>query len=421
MSALDKVIGYEGIKKELRQLLDMMKNRERYEVLGAKMPCGLLISGDPGLGKSLMARCFMEELGWNSYTVRRNRPNSDFVRELDRVFQEAIENAPSVILLDDMDKFAVEEKDQEEYVAVQAGIDAVAGKDVYVIATANELRDLPESLLRSGRFDRKIKVDHPKGKDAEQIIDHYLKQKALGRSINSSDVAKMLMGGSCADVETVLNEAAIFAGYESSEKIEMNHVVEAALRFEYGVWDGDGDYDENRRQRIAYHEAGHAVIHDILREGSVGLASIRPRRRGSGGFIRGCLDLNEETHSILVSLSGAAAVELQFGIKDGGAGHDFQRANTSVRRMVDRDAVYGFHLIENDRRRESDLLIDRMERTAAVEMERYMTMTRTLLAENRYYLDAVARELMEKGTLLNSDMHRIREGHTVVIPQFAAV
>ena len=419
MGALDKVIGYEGIKRELRQLLDMMKNRERYETLGAKMPRGLLISGDPGLGKSLMARCFMEELGWKSYTVRRNRPDGDFVRELDRVFQEAAENAPAVILLDDMDKFVVEYEGREEYVAVQAGIDAVAGKNVYVIATANDLRELPDSLLRSGRFDHKIKVEPPRGKDADQIIAYYLKQKAVGKSINSSDVAKMLRGGSCADLETVLNEAAIFAGFDNSEKIEMSHVVEAALRFEYGVLDGDDDCDNARLQRTAYHEAGHAVAHDLFREGSVGLVSIRPRRRGPGGFMRSCMEPESDVHHVLVSLAGAAAVELRFGTKDTGATHDFRRAQSRVRSAVGDDAASGFALLE-DLHHNSEELLSRMEFATGVALERYMTMTRMLLAQNRDYLDAVARELMEKGTLLNSDMRRIRAAHTATLPRFAS-
>ena len=303
--------------------------------------------------------------------------------------------------------------------AVQAGIDAVADKEVYVIATANDLRELPDSLLRSGRFDHKIKVGCPKEKDADQIVDYYLGQKVLGDSINSSDVAKMLRGGSCADLETVLNEAAIFAGFDASEKIEMNHVVEAALRFEYGVWDGDGDYDEARRQMLAYHEAGHAIIHDLIREGSVGLASIRPRRRGIGGFIRGCLELNESAPQALVALAGAAAVELQFGVKDTGVDSDFHRARRIIRCMVEGDAVCGLTLLTEDR--ESEDKLDRMEFATGVELERYMTMTRILLAQNRPYLDAVAHELMEKGTLLNSDMARIRATHTVTIPQLTAV
>lgn len=419
MNALDKVIGYESIKKELRQLLDMMKNRERYEALGAKMPRGLLIVGEPGLGKSLMARCFMEELGWNGYTVRRNRPDGDFVRELDRVFKEAAETAPAVILLDDMDKFVVEDKGREEYVAVQAGIDEVAGKNVYIIATVNDLRELPDSLYRSGRFDRKISVESPKEADADRIIDHYLKQKALGSSVNSSDVAKMLRGGSCADLETVLNEAAIFAGFHNSEKIEMEHVVEAALRFEYGVWDGEGDCDPARRQRIAYHEAGHAVIHDILCPGSVGLASIRPRRQGTGGFIRGCLDLKEELHHVLVALAGAAAVELQLGVKDPGAARDLQRARRKVRDMVEGLGICGLTLLMETR--ESQSKLSHMELAVGVELERYMTLTRTLLAQNRDYLDAVAQALLEKGTLLNSDIQRIRAEHTVSLAQLAAV
>lgn len=129
MSAFDKVIGYETIKNELLQICDMVHNKERYEALGAKLPQGILLYGDPGLGKTLIAKCFIEESGLKSYVVRRNKGNDDFISNITETFQKAKENAaPCIVFLDDMDKFANEDsdhRDAEEYVAVQSGIDEV--------------------------------------------------------------------------------------------------------------------------------------------------------------------------------------------------------------------------------------------------------------------------------------------------------
>ena len=163
MNAFDKVIGYETIKNELLQICDMIHNREVYEELGAKLPQGILLYGDPGLGKTLIAKCFIEESGLISYVVRRNKGNDDFLGDITATFQKARETAPCIVFLDDMDKFANEDsnhRDAEEYVAVQSGIDEVKNCNVFVLATANEMWKLPNSLVRSGRFDRKIEVQY---------------------------------------------------------------------------------------------------------------------------------------------------------------------------------------------------------------------------------------------------------------------
>ena len=158
MSAFDKIIGYEPIKKELLQIVDMIRNGDVYEALGAKLPQGVLLHGAPGLGKTLMANCFIEESGLPAYVVRRNKGSNDFIAEVTETFQKAKENAPCIVFLDDIDKFANEDsghRDAEEYVAVQAGIDEVKNSGVFVLATANIIRKLPFSLVRLGRFDRK--------------------------------------------------------------------------------------------------------------------------------------------------------------------------------------------------------------------------------------------------------------------------
>jgi len=192
MDAFERIIGYEPIKKELRQLCDMIHHMDIYDRLGAKMPKGLLLHGEPGVGKSLMAQSFIRESGRKPFTIRRNKHDGDFIDEIKRVFVEAAGAAPSIVLLDDMDKFVVEEDSREEYVAVQACIDEVKDADVYVIATANDLQDIPDSLLRAGRFDRKILVGLPKGDDAVEIIRHYLSLKAVESNLCFEDIAKML-------------------------------------------------------------------------------------------------------------------------------------------------------------------------------------------------------------------------------------
>lgn len=214
MSKFDKIIGYETIKNELLQLCDMIHNKEIYERLGANLPQGVLLYGAPGLGKTLMAKCFIEESGIPSYTIRRNKGNDDFIGNITETFNAAKENAPSIVFLDDMDKFANEDdrhRDAEEYVAVQAGIDEIKNTNVFVFATANDIYKLPDSLIRSGRFDRRIEVFAPTADDASRIIKHYLKKRKVSDNVNMDDLAKMISYSSCAELETILNEAAIYA------------------------------------------------------------------------------------------------------------------------------------------------------------------------------------------------------------------
>lgn len=236
MSAFDRIIGYQTIKEELLQICDMIHNREIYENLGAKLPQGILLYGDPGLGKSLMAKSFITESGLPAYIVRRDKGSDDFIGKITDTFEKAKKNAPAIVLLDDMDKFANEDDrhiDAEEYVAVQAGIDEVKGCNVFVFATVNEIRKLPRSLIRSGRFDRKIEVNSPTDRDAEEIIKYYLAEKKVSDNVNMDDLVKMVSYGSCAELETILNEAAIGAAYARKEKIEMDDLVKSVLRMQY--------------------------------------------------------------------------------------------------------------------------------------------------------------------------------------------
>ena len=150
-----------------------------------------------------------------TYTLRKNKGNGDFIDEISDTFKKAAQNAPAIIFLDDMDKFANEDEDHldaEEYVAVQTGIDEVRNKNVFVIATVNDIRKLPASLSRAGRFDRKIRMTAPDEGDAVKIVSHYLQDKNISDDVDIKDLVKLIGYDSCAGLETILNEAAINAG-----------------------------------------------------------------------------------------------------------------------------------------------------------------------------------------------------------------
>lgn len=194
MNAFDKIIGYASasIKKELQQISDTLKKIEAYDKLGVTAPKGLLIYGEPGVGKSLMASAVIKESGRKVFCCRKDSPNGDFVKKIKGTFDKAEQNAPSIVYLDDMDKFANGDErhpDAEEYVTVQSCIDEVRGKQVFVLATANNIRCLPHSLRRMGRFDRMIEVEAPRGQDAVKIIAHYLKSKIFIDEVDPAVIA----------------------------------------------------------------------------------------------------------------------------------------------------------------------------------------------------------------------------------------
>ena len=422
MSAFDKVIGYEPIKNELLQIIDMIRNREVYEELGAKLPQGVLLHGDPGLGKTLMAKCFIEESRLPAYVVRRNMGSDDFIGNITETFQKARENAPCIVFLDDMDKFANEDsghRDAEEYVAVQSGIDEVKDCDVFVLATANNIRKLPFSLVRSGRFDRKIQVECPSDKDAEKIIAHYLSDKKVSKSVNKEDLAKMISYSSCAELETILNEAAIYAAYRRKQSIEMEDLVKSVLKTQYdGSRDKCTETSSEELEKIALHEAGHLVVSEVLSPGSVGLASLHSTSRNeTGGFIHRCRDVSGRSHYVLIALAGKAAVELYYAdtVADG-CKDDILRAYDAIRDGISEDATHGFGLVDISTKKFPETTENYKARNEAVthaELERYMLKTRYILLKNRSFLEKTAEALMGKGTLLYSDIRAIRDSVTI--------
>ncbi len=407
MGKFDSIIGYQKQKAELMQICDMLKNKEYYEKLGARIPHGVLVIGEPGLGKTLLATTFLEESGLKSYVVRRTRKDGEFVENLEKIFEEAKANQPSIILLDDMDKFTTSEKNREEFVAVQTCIDGIKEQDVFVIATINDRKEIPDSLLRAGRFDRHIVLRTPEGEDSCKIINYYMDKKSFLSEMNRDDAAKMLEGMTCAELETVINEAAIYAGYERKEKIELEHLIKAYLRQEHSFDAFEDETDEEELEKVAYHEAGHLVILDIINEGAVGLATVNSKE---GGFVKRCKKIKRRPHEALIVLGGKAAAELKFGWIASGTHSDIHKVTHLINDGYRFNAIGGFSIADTaGSERESQDSTHQREVVTAARLEEYLFKAKEIIAANMEYVDRVAKALMEKRVLLNSDVKKIRD------------
>lgn len=410
MNAFDKVIGYDNIKEQIFKIIDMVKNREIYNELGAKLPSGILLSGKPGLGKTLIANCFVEELGLPYYMVRRDKSDSNFIGQIKKTFEKAKSNAPSVIILDDLDKYAnfdFSRKDAAEYIAVQSGIDIVSDKDVIVFATVNEIDKLPSSLVRSGRFDYKFVLEKPSGEDADKIIRYYLSSRKITDNFNMEDFCRMVSDKTCAEIETIINKAAMYAGVRRKPHAEMSDLVQV-VREEYFEFNNSCKNIRVDVKKVALHEAAHAVVSEVLNPGSVGMAVIsRSGDKSTGGFVHLCNCDENIYNSILVFLASKAAMDLYYGdCQNYGVSEDLQIAYAMVKDSILLTSKYGFNYYGSDAYR--PMLTQEQRIVVASELERYSNQARMILIKNCDFLDAVSDALLKHETLLYSDIQSIK-------------
>ena len=418
MSEFDKIIGYEMIKNELQRFISVLKEPERYLKLGVKIPSGILLCGNPGLGKTLMAKCFIAETGCKAFTLRKEKPNGAFVDQIKETFENAkrASEGITIIFLDDMDKFANEDeqhRDAEEYVTIQSCIDDCKEEGVFVLATVNDRNCLPDSLLRVGRFDKIIELEAPEGRDAELIIRHFLDQKQTVGNIDAEEIYRIMESNSCAELETAINEAGIFAGYAGRDKIEQEDILKACIMILAGSIEKTDRENLADTKKIAIHEAGHAVVAEILQPGCVSLVSLCRFTNGIEGFVRKKQSERQRfskellEYDVMSDLGGKAAIEMAYGIADVGCYKDIRKAYRTVERFVDDYCVLGFDTFTRNHE-PSQYMLTKKDQLIAAELERYYQNAKRILLENRAFFDAIVEALMEKKTLTWREVQKIR-------------
>ena len=413
----EKVIGYDSIKETLRQIADVLKRTEAYKEKGVSMPRGLLMESAPGLGKSLMASILMEESGRKSFVFRRINEGNTFLGEMKDIFDVAKEEAPSILLLEDLNLYVESNSPYApEWACLQACIDETSDADIFVIATTNDTRYMPQSLLRPGRFDYILNLNPPVGKTAENIVSYYLRDKNLAKDVQISDIVKAMPQVSCATLETVMNLAAINSVYRDHAHVQKEDIIDALLKVVYNLRKADCEDDSQEHQMIAVHEAAHAVVGEVLHSGSIGIITIRGSHGAIGGMESGfavyAKSEEEFQDEIIKTLAGKAGTALIYGIMDIRAAADIKKADQLLDIWLCHFAGGGFSGVEPSENRLSEPRLSYNEAIKSAKLEELYRRAYKILYDNRDFLLAVQKELLEHETLLNSDLAKIRESCT---------
>ena len=349
------VAGLKEEKEEVKELIDFLKAPKKFQKLGARIPKGVLLMGPPGTGKTLLAKAVAGEANVPFYFIS----GSDFVElfvgvgasRVRDMFQQAKRNAPCLIFIDEIDAVGRQRgtglgggHDEREQTLKQllAEMDGFgANEGIIIIAATNRPDVLDPALLRPGRFDRQVTVNLPDVRGREEILAVHAKNKILAEGITLQNLAKRTPGFSGADLENLLNEAALLAVRRNKDEISMSEIDEATDRVLMGPAKVSHKYSENDRKLVAYHEAGHAVIGLKLKNASdVQKVTIIPR--GSAGGYNMMVPTEEKlcsTKSDLLEeitglLGGRSAEEIIFGEITTGAHNDFEKATKIARAMV---------------------------------------------------------------------------------------
>ena len=421
----DCIVGYEPVKEELIQICDTIINRDFYTRLGADIPRGLLLLGMPGVGKTTMAECVASACGQTVFRLRKPAFGGNFIENIKSTFEAAAAEAPAIILLDDLDKYCDSDEDMfymssdmqpatnTEYAVLQSCIDSFEDKDVFIIATANESRDLPPSLIRSGRFDRVRTVYPPGVHDAELILGKYLGEKKLAKDVDFRRLAVLANGRSCAYIETLANDAGVIAGYEGSPEITMDHIARAYLRWHSCKRKEKLTPEEKRR--VAYHEAGHIVVMEHLMPGIMDIVTARRENRPlidlyMDGLLLGIHD-DRNRMAALKALGGRAAIELVYGEVAEMSEYDISTACFHAGEKVRNGYDDYLHLLQNSTGEgSSEEIMVEVEDAIAAELEGFYREAMEIVRENRAFLDRLADALCENEYLLAEDISRIAKG-----------
>lgn len=349
------VAGLKEEKEEVKELIDFLKNPKKFQKMGARIPKGVMLYGPPGTGKTLLAKAVAGEADVPFYFIS----GSEFVElfvgvgasRVRDMFKEAKRTAPCLIFIDEIDAVGRQRgtglgggHDEREQTLNQllTEMDGFGTNEgIILIAATNRPDVLDPALLRPGRFDRQITVDLPDVREREEILQVHARDKKLAPTITLKNIAKRTSGFSGADLENLLNEAALLSVRRNKEVITMSEIDEAADRVMMGPAKVTRKYSENDRKLVAYHEAGHAVIGLKLEDANVVQKVTIIPRGSAGGYNmmtpreeKICSTKEELLQQITGLLGGRAAEELVFGQVTTGASNDFSKATKIARAMV---------------------------------------------------------------------------------------
>ncbi len=444
-ATFDDVAGVEEEKQELEEIIDFLKDPKRYMALGARIPTGILLVGPPGTGKTLLARAVAGEASVPFYAIS----GSDFVEmfvgvgasRVRDMFKNAKQNSPCIVFIDEIDAVGRQRgaglgggHDEREQTLNQLLVEMDGfgtNSGIIVMAATNRPDVLDPALLRPGRFDRQILISRPDIKGRKAILEVHAKNKKLDPKVTFDEIAKRTPGFTGADLENLLNEAALLAARERKPLIKLYHIDEAVDRVMMGPAKKSRVFTKRERNFIAHHEAGHAVLGIKLDNANVVHKVTIIPRGDTGGY---ALMLPEEEESFLSTrtslvdritglLGGRIAEELIFNEVSTGAHNDFQKATEIARSMVTEYGMSSLGPILYEKRSNSvflgrDYNVDKaFSDQVALEIDNEVRkiinecyeIGKTTLRKHIGLLKLIAKYLLEVETLTKEDIYEIVE------------
>ncbi len=431
----DSVAGVEEAKEELRDVVEFLKNPERYKRLGAKIPRGILLVGDPGNGKTLLAKAVAGEANCPFFSVSASEfvemyvgVGASRVRDL---FAQARKHKPSIIFIDEIDAVGTkrvtgigghEERNQtlNQLLTEMDGFDS-DGSAVIVMAATNRAESLDNALLRPGRFDRRVEVPYPDVTSREKILSLHAKGVKLDSSVNLNKIARGTPGFSGAELANLVNEAALHGSKnQEQENITVHDFEEARDKVMLGKELKTIILSPEERKITAFHESGHALVRLLLPDHSDPLhkVTIIPRGRALG-VTHSLPEREKYTQTkdemlavIMVCLGGRAAEELIFNVLATGASNDFEKATEIARKMI---CSYGMSeglgtVVYTQNQGEyqySQKTAERIDAEVQKLLENSYMKVKELLKSNRDKLETLANMLYEKETLFASEIYAL--------------
>lgn len=356
-----KVAGLKEEKEELEEIVDFLKNPNKYIMLGARIPKGMLLEGPPGTGKTLLAKATAGEAGVPFFTIS----GSDFVEmfvgvgasRVRDLFAEAKKNAPCIIFIDEIDAVARRRgtgmgggHDEREQTLNQMLVEMDGfgvNEGIIVMAATNRVDILDPAILRPGRFDRKVLVGRPDVKGRKEILEVHAKNKPIGDDVDLEQIARITSGFTGADLENLLNEASILAAKAGKHFLTQAEINQAMIKVGIGKEKKSRIISEKEKRITAYHESGHAILFHVLPDvGPVHTVSVIPTGAGAAGYTMPLpgkdemfLTKGKMLQEIMVDLGGRIAEELILDDITTGASQDIKQATATAKAMVTK---YGF-------------------------------------------------------------------------------
>ena len=448
------VAGIDQAKLELNEVVDFLKNADRFTAVGAKIPKGVLLVGPPGTGKTLLARAVAGEAGVPFFSISGSEFVEMFVgvgaSRVRDLFEQAKANAPCIVFIDEIDAVGRQRgaglgggNDEREQTLNQllTEMDGFEGNTgIIIIAATNRPDVLDAALLRPGRFDRQVVVDRPDYAGRLEILRVHARGKTLAKDVDLDRIARRTPGFTGADLSNLLNEAAILAARRNLSEISMDEVNDAIDRVLAGPEKKDRVMSEKRKQLVAYHEAGHALVGALMPDyDPVQKISIIPRGRAGGltwftpsedRMDTGLYSRSYLENQMAVALGGRIAEEIIFGEEEvtTGASNDLQQVARVARQMItrfgmsDRLGPVALGRQQGNMFLGRDIVAERdfSEETAAVVDEEVRQLVDTayqraksVLTNNRHILDRLAQMLVEKETVDADELQELLANNDV--------